>query len=81
MAVYSSPAISSFVFLDLEATGLGGIGEKPRITELSLVAVHRTSLVEKCYKNTPRVLNKLTLCLDPEKAVGYEASSITGTNY
>lgn len=84
--------VSTYVFLDLESTGLGGIGERPRITELSLVAVHKFSLMDPvspcmsthpdpaalCARLTPRVLNKLTVCVYPMKGISSQAASITG---
>ena len=72
------PAIATFVFLDLESTGLGGDGKQPRITELCLVAVHRDNLQDPCKDDTPRVLNKLTLCTYPMKVVEHGAAQITG---
>ena len=70
--------VSTFIFLDLESTGLGGNGKQPRITELSLVAVHRDNLQDPCKGDIPRVLNKLTLCTYPMKVVEPEAAHITG---
>ena len=73
--------ISTFVFLDLESTGLGGNGKQPRITELSLIAVHRDNLQDPCKDDTPRVLNKLTLCTYPMKVVEHAAGQITGETF
>ena len=53
--------IKTFVYCDLESTGLEK--ERPRITELSLVAVEPRHISKK-----PRVLNKLTLCFNPDGA-------------
>lgn len=68
--------MSSIVFLDFEATGLLGPAQHPRITELCLLAVHRDDL----YMGTsfPRVVNKLTLCLNPKKPIQMMSSQITG---
>ena len=53
--------IITWVYMDLESTGLKK--DRPRITELSLVAVEPRHISEK-----PRVLNKLTLCFNPDGA-------------
>ncbi|KAF6091704.1 three prime repair exonuclease 2 [Phyllostomus discolor] len=71
----------TFVFLDLEATGLPNVN--PEIAELSLFAVHRSSLEnpERDEVGTPvlpRVLDKLTLCMCPERPFTSKASEITG---
>ena len=54
------PEIKTFVYFDLEATGLKNAG-KPRITELSLVAVNQQDVLGKS-----KFFHFLTsLCLDP----------------
>ena len=69
--------IQTFVFLDTEATGLQNT--RPRITELSLVAVHREGLQQAAIGLAlPRILNKLTLCFYPMKAISPRSSDITG---
>ena len=55
------PHINTWVYMDLESTGLER--ERPRVTELSLVAVEPRHISKK-----PRVLNKLTLCFNPDGA-------------
>ena len=55
------PRINSWVYMDLESTGLEK--DRPRITELALVAVEPRHISKK-----PRVLNKLTLCFNPDGA-------------
>ncbi|KAM4696686.1 three prime repair exonuclease 2 [Rhinophrynus dorsalis] len=75
--------IKTFVFLDLEATGLNN--DHPKITELCLVAVHISSLENPDTDASgelqlPRVLDKLCLCVDPVKPVTQVASKITGLN-
>ena len=55
------PHINTWVYMDLESTGLEK--ERPRVTELSLVAVEPRNIGKN-----PRVLNKLTLCFNPEGA-------------
>jgi len=57
--------IQTFIFLDLETTGL--IGDNPKITEIALIAVKRESIYN-CGKNfPPRVLHKLVLPINPQK--------------
>ncbi len=68
--------ISTFVFLDFETTGL--LIDRPRITELSLLAVHRLDLLAGSGATFPRTVNKLTLCLNPQKQIGQVARQITG---
>ena len=53
--------INTWVYMDLESTGLER--DRPRITELALVAVEPRHISEK-----PRVLNKLVLCFNPDGA-------------
>lgn len=78
--------IQTFVFFDLEGTGLFN---KPRITEISLLAVHRSSLQNAAYDMQglnaddrcnflPRVVNKLTVCINPMKTISLEAANLTG---
>lgn len=68
--------INSFVFFDIETTGLRGI-EKPKITELVFIAWSRQHLLEG--KNeVPRVKSKLLLPFNPEISIHPNASRITG---
>jgi len=82
--------IKTFVFFDLEGTGLT---DNPRITEVTMVAMNRSSGEEMVYKarralwapglneqppDLPRVINKLTICIYPMKPVCREAEEITG---
>lgn len=77
-----SAKISTFVFLDLEATGF----HQSKITELSLVAVHRSSIEATINSTTitdkpvylPRIINKLTICVNPGKPIERRAAEITG---
>ena len=66
---------STFIFLDLETTGL----HKPvEITELSMIAVERKHIIESSMtKTTPRLLDKFTTCVRPAKEIGWFASSLT----
>ena len=83
--------IKTLVYCDLEATGLKNSG-RPRITELSLVAVNTESILElnallishlqknklKVDRMLPRVMNKLTICVYPMATIRPEVSGITG---
>ncbi|XP_075394995.1 uncharacterized protein LOC142434186 isoform X2 [Tenrec ecaudatus] len=76
-----APRAETFVFMDLEATGLPNVD--PEIAELALFAVHRSSLEslkrdEAGTPMLPRVLDKLTLCIFPERPFTTKASEITG---
>ncbi|XP_061469963.1 three prime repair exonuclease 2 [Rhineura floridana] len=71
----------TFVFLDIETTGLPH--DRPRMAELCLFAVHRHSLQPSLlgWSNAPRlprIIDKLTLCIDPKKPFTLEAGEITG---
>ncbi|XP_077335680.1 three prime repair exonuclease 2-like [Lithobates pipiens] len=73
--------VKTFIFLDLEATGLNWT--LPKITELCLVAVHASSLRSPTTNDPgeiqlPRVLDKLCLCVNPVKPLTPKASEITG---
>ncbi|XP_056396744.1 three prime repair exonuclease 2 [Hyla sarda] len=73
--------VKTFVFLDLEATGLNK--DRPKITEICLIAVHVSSLENPVTNEAgevqlPRVMDKLCLCVDPGKPLTEGASSITG---
>lgn len=68
--------IKSFVFVDLETTGLPyEENNTTRITELCLIAVQTEHLNLGVF---PRVQNKLNLCIDPRKVINPVASAITG---
>ncbi|XP_069065476.1 three prime repair exonuclease 2 [Pleurodeles waltl] len=71
----------TFVFLDLEGTGL--MDTLPKVTELCLVAVHRSALENPLRDRAgvllpPRIQDKLCLCMDPCKSLGAHAAEITG---
>jgi DNA polymerase III epsilon subunit-like protein len=83
--------IKTLVYCDLEATGLKSSG-RPRISELSLVAVNIEDVLElhsqikshlpegsnKIESMLPRVMNKLTVCVYPMSTIRPEVSEITG---
>ena len=88
--------IRTFVYFDLEATGLKSSG-RPRVCEISLIAVNTSDIldlhesllnsisgrtnedtiiqVETC---SPRIVNKLTLCVYPMATIVPFVSSMTG---
>ncbi|XP_053617884.1 three-prime repair exonuclease 1-like [Plodia interpunctella] len=71
--------VFTYVFLDLETTGLPSEEcNKTKITELSMVAVCRDHLLETRPGWAPRVQDKLTLCFNPQKMVNPESSGATG---
>ena len=70
----STTKINSFVFFDIETTGLKSYD---KITEMCLIAVHR-SAIEDDQVSTPRVMDKLVLCVDPERELSSTAESISG---
>ena len=78
MATTPTSVISTFVFFDLEATGLQKTN--PKITELSFVAVRRHGLTDTPKTKAPRVMEKLSLCFCPMKSVG-TSSDVTGISY
>lgn len=72
-------AIATYVFFDLETTGLPRQEHnKTKITELSLIAVNKEHLLDSSGRKVPRVQNKLTLCLNPQKMIQDESTTITG---
>ncbi|KAJ7316764.1 hypothetical protein JRQ81_002926 [Phrynocephalus forsythii] len=85
-AASDSPSrpIETFIFLDLEATGLPP--SRPKIAELCLFAVTRHALENPQYSDLyskqiplfPRLVDKLCVCIDPRKPFTPTASSITG---
>ncbi|XP_077990823.1 LOW QUALITY PROTEIN: three-prime repair exonuclease 1-like [Glandiceps talaboti] len=70
----------TFVFIDLEATGLPGLdGSLPDITELCMVAISRSSISGNTVRGIlPRVRDKLSLCLTPDKELSEHAERMTG---
>uniref|UniRef100_A0A1B6FXI8 Exonuclease domain-containing protein n=1 Tax=Cuerna arida TaxID=1464854 RepID=A0A1B6FXI8_9HEMI len=78
----------TYVFFDLETTGLPQFENGTRITEISLVAASRDQIADKHNGVTkennisndflPRVLNKINLTVYPCKMIQPRASEITG---
>ncbi|CAH1261346.1 TREX2 [Branchiostoma lanceolatum] len=68
--------IRSFVFLDLEATSCEA-SARPKITELSLAALHRSALLNPD-RRLPRVMDKLLLAVYPNKPIPGPVCELTG---
>ncbi|KAG4068426.1 hypothetical protein HA402_007946 [Bradysia odoriphaga] len=71
--------IRSYAFLDLETTGLPAIEfNKTKITEISVVSASKDSLLNTEKNELPRVLNKLSFCVNPCRQISSESTRITG---
>ncbi|GAB0094247.1 three-prime repair exonuclease 1 [Sergentomyia squamirostris] len=72
--------IKSFVFFDIEGTGLPRIDGTAKIMEISFVACSVDHFVSSGQDplEVPRVLHKLSLCVNPFKRVCEESFRITG---
>lgn len=69
--------IKTFVFLDIETTGLPNMeNNKTKITELCMVAVEACHIEMGVF---PRVQNKLNFCFNPWKLISSESEKMTGT--
>lgn len=68
--------IQTFIFFDLETTGLILGKVMPKITEIALVAVRRESIYN-CNKNLPRILHKLVLPINPQKIIPSDVANMT----
>uniref|UniRef100_A0A8D0L8C1 exodeoxyribonuclease III n=1 Tax=Sphenodon punctatus TaxID=8508 RepID=A0A8D0L8C1_SPHPU len=72
--------IESFIFLTAATTGLA----QPRVAELGLFAVHRRALEDHSMdpnpelRLSPRIADKLALCVDPQKPFHPKAEALTG---
>ncbi|XP_076764073.1 uncharacterized protein LOC143431322 [Xylocopa sonorina] len=69
--------IKTFIFLDLETTGLIANNRMPKVTEMSLIAVSRTAICETT-DIIPRTLQKLVLLLNPGINISEKVEKITG---
>lgn len=75
-------SLSTFVFFDIEATGLPDFEfNRTKITELALVACSKVELQNQLKGTVPRVLHKLTLCVNPRKRIDPDSTKITGKKY
>ena len=62
---------ASLVIFDTETTDL----ERPKITELCMLSVQTDELKSG---SSPRMINKLLLCFNPQRSIKPEASRLTG---
>lgn len=75
----SMEPIKTFVFFDVETTGLGSNEHSPtQFTELAFVAVMRDHLMATKKNDIPRALFKLVLPVNPRKIILPETTQITG---
>ena len=76
------PEINTFAFFDLETTGLPELEFfKTKITEFSLVACSKNQILSSSKNEIPRVLHKLSFCVNPQKQISLASSEITGNHY
>lgn len=68
--------IQTFVFFDLETTGIFEGTVAPKITEIALVAVARESICNK-QDSLPRILHKLVLPVNPQRAIPLRVQHMT----
>ena len=76
-ALLSAPLVSTFIFFDIETTGLLTPVHNPRITEICFHAVGRNEFVGSLAGVNPRVVHKLSLCFRPGALIDPVASEIT----
>lgn len=69
--------ISTFVFFDIETTGLLGC-DPPKITELAFTACLREHLLNANKNEIPRAVHKLLLPFNPQKVIHPESTRLTG---
>ncbi|VUZ57706.1 unnamed protein product [Hymenolepis diminuta] len=67
----SSRLFSTFIFFDTETSGLPIGGFHPRITELSLLAIERSNLIDELH--TCPFKNKLSICFNPMMPIQSQA--------
>lgn len=73
------PRVATYVFLDLETTGLPKFEyNKTRITEFSMVVVSRRHILDTRPGAAPRVQDKLSMCFNPQKFIHPDCSEVTG---
>lgn len=69
--------IQTFVFFDVETTGLIQGKVMPRITEIALIAVSRESICHGNRDSLPRILHKLVLPINPQKVIPPNVEHLT----
>lgn len=87
VVIEDTEEIQSYVFLDLETTGLPHLEHKrTRITEIALVSAQRADILEQSKLTNrcsvtdllPRVVNKMNICVYPQKMILPRTTEITG---
>lgn len=69
----------TFAFFDIETTGLPDYElNKTKITELSFVACTKEHILNTKKTELPRVLHKLSLCINPSKMITLGSTDISG---
>ncbi|XP_070498470.1 three-prime repair exonuclease 1-like [Chironomus tepperi] len=76
----TASSFKTFAFIDLETTGLPSIEyNRTKITQISITACSVEHIMElKDKEAIPRVLHKLSLCLNPRKLIKLDCTEITG---
>ena len=70
-------SVSTFIFFDIETTGLRTPIHNPRITEICFHAVGRDEFLGSLAGVNPRVVHKLSLCFKPGASIDAEAAELT----
>lgn len=71
--------ISTFVFMDLESTGLPMYGNRVRTTEVSLISVSRKNILNCLSQDCiPRIVNKISFVVNPRTIIPDEVVEMTG---
>lgn len=73
--------IKTFVFFDLETTGMFEGTVAPKITEMALIAVARESICNNNQNPLPRILHKLVLPVNPKKIIPVKVQYMTSEFY
>lgn len=76
----TTSSFKTFAFIDLETTGLPSFEfNRTKITQISITACSIEHIMDlKDKESVPRVLHKLSLCLNPRKLIKLDCSEITG---
>lgn len=69
--------IRTFIFCDLETTGLISKNFMPKVTEVALIAVSRNDICNTT-ELLPRVLHKLVLPVNPNARISEKIQTLTG---
>lgn len=73
-----SEPIKSVAFFDIETSGLPDYEfNRTKITELCFVGCTKEQIFETKKSEIPRVLHKLSLCINPFKQISQESTAIS----